>query len=126
MVPLLKNKVSTQSKRCSACNVVLVCGSSQAGEPCWCEAYPAIMPADDQQDCLCPDCLGKAITERVAEFIDASGQPEQIAVARQYRGNDKLIQGIDYLIENDQYVFTQWYHLKRGSCCGNGCKNCPY
>jgi Family of unknown function (DUF5522) len=23
-------------------------------------------------------------------------------------------------------VFTEAYHLKRGYCCGNGCKHCPY
>lgn len=125
-VPLLKDKISPENKRCSACHAVLVCGSAQAGESCWCLDYPAIMPADFQQDCLCADCLGIAIQEKIAEFIKTSSRQELLTVASQYRGNDKLIQGIDYLIENDQYVFTAWYHLKRGSCCGNGCKNCPY
>ncbi|HET6227279.1 MAG TPA: DUF5522 domain-containing protein [Bacteroidia bacterium] len=23
-------------------------------------------------------------------------------------------------------VFTEKYHLKRGYCCQNGCKHCPY
>ncbi|MGD0730936.1 MAG: DUF5522 domain-containing protein [Terracidiphilus sp.] len=23
-------------------------------------------------------------------------------------------------------VFTAAYHLKRGSCCGSGCRHCPY
>ncbi|WP_192346555.1 DUF5522 domain-containing protein [Algoriphagus sp. Y33] len=23
-------------------------------------------------------------------------------------------------------VFTKKYHLKRGYCCGSGCKHCPY
>jgi hypothetical protein len=32
----------------------------------------------------------------------------------------------DYYIENGKYVFTEQYHLKRGSCCGSGCRNCPY
>ena len=32
----------------------------------------------------------------------------------------------DFYIENGKYVFTEHYHLKRGSCCGNGCKHCPY
>lgn len=126
MVPLLNNNVSPQNKLCSECRTVLVCGSPQAGESCWCVAYPAIMPVDFKQDCLCEHCLSKAVQEKIAEFINTSGRQEQIAVACQYRGNNKLIQGVDYLIENDQTVFTRWYHLKRGSCCGNGCKNCPY
>gem|GEM_PF-4131989 len=23
-------------------------------------------------------------------------------------------------------VFTKLYHLDRGSCCGNGCRHCPW
>jgi hypothetical protein len=23
-------------------------------------------------------------------------------------------------------VFTAAYHLKRGYCCGSGCRHCPY
>ncbi len=33
----------------------------------------------------------------------------------------------DYYMSPDGYlVFTEKYHLKRGYCCGNGCKHCPY
>jgi hypothetical protein len=39
---------------------------------------------------------------------------------------NRLVEGQDYLIENGLYVFTKEFHLKRGSCCKNGCKNCPY
>jgi hypothetical protein len=31
-----------------------------------------------------------------------------------------------YFNEEGLMVFTEAYHLKRGSCCGNGCKHCPY
>jgi len=31
-----------------------------------------------------------------------------------------------YLNENGFMVFTEAYHLKRGYCCKNGCKHCPY
>ena len=30
------------------------------------------------------------------------------------------------IIEDGKVVMTESYHIKRGSCCGNGCKNCPY
>ncbi|MBX2974679.1 MAG: hypothetical protein KF721_01005 [Ignavibacteriaceae bacterium] len=23
-------------------------------------------------------------------------------------------------------VFTAYYHLRRGGCCGSGCRHCPY
>jgi len=28
--------------------------------------------------------------------------------------------------EGSQWVFTRQYHLRRGYCCGNGCRHCPY
>lgn len=38
----------------------------------------------------------------------------------------KLIEGIDYYLENGLFVFTKIFHEKRGFCCGNGCKHCAY
>ena len=32
----------------------------------------------------------------------------------------------DFYIEDGKYVFTKEFHLKRGHCCGSGCKNCPF
>lgn len=32
----------------------------------------------------------------------------------------------DYYIENGKYVFTVTFLLKRGYCCDNGCRHCPY
>jgi hypothetical protein len=33
----------------------------------------------------------------------------------------------DYYLSKEGYVvFTEKYHLKRGYCCRNGCKHCPY
>lgn len=31
-----------------------------------------------------------------------------------------------YIDENGNTVFTELFHLKRGFCCDNGCKHCPY
>ncbi|MGH1336276.1 MAG: DUF5522 domain-containing protein [Aureispira sp.] len=39
---------------------------------------------------------------------------------------EPLIEGRDFYIENGFYVFTESYHLKRGYCCGNGCRHCAY
>lgn len=35
-------------------------------------------------------------------------------------------EGLDYHMEGGLLVFTAWYHLRRGYCCGNGCRHCPY
>ena len=32
----------------------------------------------------------------------------------------------DFYYENGYRVFTEEYHARRGSCCGNGCRHCPY
>ncbi|WP_374001475.1 DUF5522 domain-containing protein [Bdellovibrio bacteriovorus] len=28
--------------------------------------------------------------------------------------------------ETGYTVFTAFYHLQRGSCCGSGCRHCPW
>jgi len=38
----------------------------------------------------------------------------------------KLVEGVDYYMENGLWVFTAVFHLKRGYCCKNGCRHCPY
>lgn len=32
----------------------------------------------------------------------------------------------DFYMEDGLLVFTAVYHLKRGYCCGSGCRHCPY
>jgi hypothetical protein len=32
----------------------------------------------------------------------------------------------DFYFEGPYLVFTAAYHLKRGFCCGSGCRHCPY
>jgi hypothetical protein len=32
----------------------------------------------------------------------------------------------DYYYDGEYIVFTAAYHLKRGACCGSGCRHCPY
>jgi Family of unknown function (DUF5522) len=31
-----------------------------------------------------------------------------------------------YLTEEGYKVFTEKFHLRRGYCCENGCRHCPY
>lgn len=40
---------------------------------------------------------------------------------------EKLIEGKDYYLdEKGLMVFTADYLLRRGYCCENACKHCPY
>lgn len=55
------------------------------------------------------------LTPGKIEAIQALGKPK------------KFIEGIDYnKNESGAWVFTGWYLLRQGGCCGNGCTNCPY
>jgi hypothetical protein len=37
-----------------------------------------------------------------------------------------LVEGEDFYVENGLYVFTAKFLLRRGYCCGSGCRHCPY
>ena len=38
-----------------------------------------------------------------------------------------MIEGADFYYNEEGYiVLTAKYHLERGSCCGNGCRHCPF
>ncbi|MEL6636105.1 MAG: DUF5522 domain-containing protein [Bacteroidota bacterium] len=36
------------------------------------------------------------------------------------------VEGEDFYWEGPYMVFTAQHHLKRGYCCGSGCRHCPY
>lgn len=40
--------------------------------------------------------------------------------------NNKFQDGDFYWNEQGFRVFTEQYHLRRGFCCNNNCKHCPY
>jgi iron complex transport system substrate-binding protein len=48
-------------------------------------------------------------------------QPVDIALLK-----GSLSEGRDYYTENGVMVFTASYLQRRGYCCGNGCRHCPY
>jgi uncharacterized protein DUF5522 len=37
-----------------------------------------------------------------------------------------IVLGEDYYMEDGLLVMTAAYHKKRGSCCGSGCRWCPF
>ena len=39
----------------------------------------------------------------------------------------ELTEGEDFYFDpSGLMVLTEKYHLKKGYCCGNGCRHCPY
>lgn len=116
---------SVRTKICAQCNARFLCGPSSSAS-CWCNEYPAIFQLEDVSECLCEICLKKAMIEKIskyAESIDPS-KIDQVEIKKYKTSNS--IEGIDYYVENGMYVFTRWYHLKRGYCCESGCRHCPF
>lgn len=37
-----------------------------------------------------------------------------------------MVEGLHYYRDKGQFVFTELYHIQRGSCCQNGCRHCAY
>ena len=84
--------------------------------------YPPVLESING-DCMCEKCLKGEVDSKIKAFTQ-SGIPS--GIREKIEGNTKLLENIDYYIENGLYVFTSWFHLKRGSCCQNGCRHCPY
>ena len=108
---------------CAECGAAFRCGDPSGG--CWCAAFPKVMPLKPDARCLCPACLAKAVAARIADLLSGLRHEDALALASQHAGGN-LIEHIDYTVENGDAVFTSWYLLKQGTCCGNGCRNCPY
>jgi len=71
--------------------------------------------AKTEYDCLCMNCL--------SELQSLIQLAQKISLPRQ---SSEFIEGLHYELENGVWVFTEFYHLLRGSCCQNGCRNCAY
>ncbi len=66
-------------------------------------------------DCLCKNCLSNI--NRLAELAKNQVFPRRPA---------DLKEGLHFYMENGFFVFTEFYHMLRGNCCGSGCRHCAY
>lgn len=114
-------------KSCTNCGRGFICGASNH-ETCWCVQYPQILKPDSETQCMCQICLHQTIKEYIFEYTTSLSPEEALreSKAKELPKTDKLIHDIDFYPENGKVVFTAWYHLKRGSCCANNCRHCPY
>lgn len=39
---------------------------------------------------------------------------------------DEFVENLDYYFENGLMVLTDHFLKKRGYCCSNNCRHCPY
>ena len=111
-------------KTCPTCNTAFTCGSNAAS--CWCLSYPRIMSVEANAGCHCPDCLARAIGQRIATRLSGLSHDDALAEAKPHASERQLFEHIDYTMEDNLLVFTRWYLLKKGKCCGKSCRHCPY
>lgn len=112
-----------ETSLCAECGATFQCGARSGS--CWCAAFPAAMPLEPDHRCLCPACLPQAVARRIADLLSGLGHEEALALASRHAGGG-LLEHVDYTVEGGSFVFSSWYLLKQGACCGKGCRNCPY
>jgi len=99
--------------------------------PCWCyeiavphQILSRLAAESAKPACLCRPCL--ETVARISRELDST----EAVLAEVRRVVAKRATCPDeadfYLDENGNTVFTAAYHLKRGNCCDNGCRHCPY
>lgn len=121
--------VCPPAARCPVCGGPNRCrletGEAYKG-PCWCEgptlssaALQRLLGELPEPRCLCQNCLeGLAANPRATR--------EALAVrGRSPASGTALLDGDTYQ-EGEAIVFTEQFHLRRGYCCGSGCRHCPY
>jgi hypothetical protein len=120
------SRICTRPAHCPVCGEPNSCrletGEAYKG-PCWCErpildaaALRRLHDELPEPRCLCPRCL-----ETIASHPDVTWD-ELVA-----RSSQPLPpQEGDSYMEDGCVVFTAQYHLRRGHCCGSGCRHCPF
>jgi len=90
--------------------------------------FPPVLDVDlSLNGCMCESCLTDRIQEKIQVYVAGiTPQNASESCAKDLPKSSTLKKEIDYYIENELYVFTAWFHLKRGECCKNGCRHCPY
>jgi hypothetical protein len=115
---------------CGSANECRIANGCLYKGPCWCEAA-SIPPAVQRHFAdagLEPVCLSRMCLAKLARHSERTDSAEAIlahlrAAALPVNPNQS---DHFYLDETGRTVFTAAYHLKRGYCCGNGCRHCPY
>jgi hypothetical protein len=93
--------------------------------PCWCQEIlvPNHILSRLAADRLEPACLCRPCLETVARISCERDDAEAVLAEAQR----VISQNLDhYLDARGNVVFTARYHLKRGTCCANACRHCPY
>lgn len=87
------------------------CPAPSSSPSCWCFTIQipgsCVARATDRGPaCVCHACIAEAKRDDPWDARPGAGET--------------------YWLDDGRMVFTERYHLRRGFCCGNGCRHCPY
>ncbi len=102
--------VRERLKSCIQCQQNFSCSFGDPQGKCWCMDMPNYAGADLNQDCLCPSCLQLRLQRQDKTLCE----------------QEVLQESRDFYFENGLMVLSEAYLIRRGYCCQNGCRNCPY
>lgn len=108
-----------KSKSCPRCKDYFKCKADDINN-CHCSKINLSIQTKEflsktSYDCLCNSCLNEI--NNLVSISDKYNFPIS---------SEQLIEGIHYYKENNFWVFTELYHIIRGSCCKNNCRHCAY
>ncbi|MEO8254554.1 MAG: cysteine-rich CWC family protein [Flavobacterium sp.] len=116
-----------QVKHCSSCGTAFDCAAFSSEKKCWCYDFPPLFDFSEAEDCLCATCLKKSCLLKIEQYENTIAPESALKnTVQNLPKTSPLIEDIDYYLENGNYVYKAWFHLKRGSCCGSACRHCPY
>jgi hypothetical protein len=105
---------ASQCPLCGGENDCQLCSVATYKGPCWCESVSIpeallarVPPEQRNTACICRAC--------VTTFHREQASPQPLA-----------IRPGDVYFDHGLMVFAEAFHLRRGYCCGNGCRHCPY
>ena len=115
---MTSNDSSLNAALCPLCgrpNACQLCTTAAYKGPCWCATVSipdellARVPADQRnRACICQNCV------------------TQFHHAREGGVAGPTIRPGDFYFEKGLMVFTAAYLHRRGYCCANACRHCPY
>jgi len=47
-------------------------------------------------------------------------------IKKNHDGEKNELLPSDFYMEGTRKVYTEYWHIKRGVCCGSVCRHCPY
>lgn len=108
-----------QIKICQRCQTSFDCRMNDITN-CQCNSIVISEAGNDflkktKYDCLCKNCLSD---------INQLTEMAKNQVFPMHSGD--LEEGLHFYMENGFFVFTEFFHLLRGNCCGSSCRHCAY